>query len=1012
MLAIARPLAACLLLIGCSSSSTNPAASGGSGGGSTDAGQDSPDDDAAGGIGGSGGSSGAGGGAGVGGDAGVECTTACLPQQNATVACLNGKCTITQCTSGWDDCDKVLGNGCEVPTAGDTANCGACGKACASNNGTVACATGKCAVTGCTAGYADCNSSGDDGCETSLQVAASCGGCTTPCASGELCNAGGATPKCVKDCGSLTLCGTTCANTSTDPQNCNGCGAACSGPNATYSCVNAACTVASCAPNFADCDGKAATGCEVDLLASASHCGACNEPCTGAETCVNGQCNPVVALAVGPFSSCSLRYDGQVACWGLNDEGAIGDGTLMLRSLPTPVPGLSAKAITAVQNVAAMCAVTKAGKLLCWGRNQAAEVGDGTQQSPRIVPTAVTSDDAAFAARTFTMVSGFASGACALDNQGEVWCWGYNQFGQAGSGTLNDFVKRATRVPGLTGVIAVSAALSHVCVLVQGGTVRCWGRGTEGQLGDGLSQTSVAPVIVSGLSGVTNLAASQGATCAVAGGGDLYCWGSNLYGAVGNGSLLPAPTPVKSSLTGVQALGMGRLHVLAKTATGSYGWGYNALGQLLKAPTTQETTPVSITALPAQTTALFGGAGSMCAIAAGQAWCWAHDATGQLGVRDLLVMPTAASVSDGTAPLSGLTHVAVGGVHSCVASASVVSCAGESSALKLGQSPPADASAVPLPVSLPSATGGPIRGLALGGQFSCALKGADGSREAWCWGTNGAGQLGTGTTTGAGPAKVVGLTDPSALATGREFGCALVGSTPHCWGRNAQGELGRATTSTYEAPGAVVGVSNAIAIATGDAHACALLSTAEVSCWGHNSIGQLGTGTTGGVSAPAKIPGLTGVTHLGAGPGFTCATVGAAGDVRCWGANDAGQLGNGNTTNQSTPQPTSISGATALALGGGHACALLTGGTVKCWGQNANGQLGDGTRTSSTSGVVVSGLSNATAITAAPVPHFYGQHTCARRSDGSVACWGHNAHGRLMRGESMLIATPTLVNIP
>ena len=196
------------------------------------------------------------------------------------------------------------------------------------------------------------------------------------------------------------------------------------------------------------------------------------------------------------------------------------------------IPGMARLARTAylALNVAAMCAVTKAGKLLCWGRNQAAEVGDGTQQSPRIVPTAVTSDDAAFAARTFTMVSGFASGACALDNQGEVWCWGYNQFGQAGSGTLNDFVKRATRVPGLTGVIAVSAALSHVCVLVQGGPVRCWGRGTEGQLGDGLSQTSVAPVIVSGLSGVTNLAASQGATCAVAGGGGLLLRGSKPCG--------------------------------------------------------------------------------------------------------------------------------------------------------------------------------------------------------------------------------------------------------------------------------------------------------------------------------------------------------------------------------------------------------------------------------------------------------------------------------------------------
>lgn len=1005
-----------LLLVGCSSETTNPGSGTGGGGGdaSSDTSADAPPDagdDAADAGGDAEADTGSDAPAEAQSDSGVPCVTSCPPEPNATVACVNGVCTITQCASGWSDCDKVLDNGCEVLTSSDTGNCGACGKVCSPDNGTVACSNGACLVVGCSGSYADCNASGDDGCETSLQVPASCGKCTTKCAAGELCDATGSTPVCVKDCGTQTLCGATCTNTQSDPQNCGACGIACSGANATYSCSAGSCVIASCAAGHQSCDGNPQTGCETNLLTSSAHCGACQQACSG--TCVGGLCNPVVSMAVGPFHACALRHDGQVSCWGLNDEGGIGDGTLFLRPAPTPVPGISAKSITAVQNVAATCAVTTAGKLYCWGRNQGGEVGDGTQASPRPSPTVVVSNDAAFATRVFTMVSGFSNGACALDDQGEVWCWGYSQFGQVGSGAANDVIPRATRVPGLSGVISVAAAPLHVCALIQGGTVRCWGRGTGGELGDGLSQSSISPVSVSGLSGVTSLVAGQGATCAIVTAGDLYCWGTNASGAVGNGSTSPAPLPVKSSLSGVQSIGMGRSHVLARTASGFYGWGNNQVGQLLTAtPSSFEMSPVAISALPAQATALFGGAGSMCVLSGGGAACWAHDLTGQLGTRNLIVKTTPAVVSNGTSALTGLTHIAAAGFHTCVASAAQVRCGGDASLFKLGQTVVEEGSAVPLPISLPSSPSGPVRGLDAGGHTTCVLKGDDGSREVWCWGANGAGQLGTGATAGNGPAKATGLTDPSALAVGRDFGCALVGSTPHCWGRNANGELGRGTTSTFEAPGPVVGVSTAVALTAGDIHACALLGDGTVTCWGNNGSGQLGTGSTGGATAPTAVSGLTGVTQVRAGPRFTCAIAGAAGDVRCWGANDAGQLGNGNFAAQSLPQAPAVSGASALALGGGHTCAVVAGGAVKCWGRNDNGQLGDGTRISSTAPVTVSGLSGAVELAAGPDPHPYAQHTCARLTNGTAVCWGHNAHGRLLRGESMIVATPSAVAVP
>lgn len=938
---------------------------------------------------------------------GGECSVSCPQRPNATVDCVNGTCVITSCDVGWDDCNDVLLDGCEVFVAGDTSNCGVCAKVCAGNNGTVACTSGTCLVSTCTSGYADCNSTGDDGCETSLQVPATCGSCNDACASGQLCDASGPTPVCALDCGSQTLCGATCANTQTDAQHCGGCGNACTGPNASHACDSGQCAIASCASGFLSCDGSASTGCETNVLTSSAHCGACGQSCSG--TCVGGACNPVVSLSMGPYNACALRHDGQVLCWGLNDEGGIGDGTRLSRAAPTPVPGVTAKSVGVAENVVAACAVDTTGKLWCWGRNRGGAVGDGTLLSPRVSPTAVTSNDPQFATRVFEVVDGFAEGFCALDDQGDVWCWGYSQLGTAGSGVVGEIIPRATRVSGVAGAIALSAAPLHVCALIQGGTVRCWGRGTNGELGDGQSQTSVSPVTVSGLSGIQKIAAGESASCAIDGVGDLYCWGRNSSGAVGDGTTTVRPTPVKSSLTAVQQVGMGRHHVLARTASGAFGWGNNTLGQLLTAtPSAQEPTPLAVTGLPAGATDFYGGSGSMCVLHGGAASCWGHDWSGQLGVRDVLVKTLPFPIG-GATPLGGLGHIALGGNHSCVALAQEVRCGGLSINGQLVQSVVGDATAVPLAMPLPTS---PVRSLTGGTRFSCAVIGADGSREAWCWGLNAAFSLGT-TAAGSGPHKVMNLTDPSVVVAGGEFACALVAGVPHCWGANGLGQLGiGATTPSTSLPGPVSGVTDAVAVTAGELHACVLHAGGTVSCWGANGNGQLGIGATGTQTAPVLLSTLTGVKQIAAGGRFTCAIVGASDEVRCWGGNDSGQLGNGNTTNQGFPQPAVLGGAVALSGGGQHTCAVLADGTVRCWGDNGSGQLGNGTRTSSLTPVTVTGLSDATTVSTYRVPIPYGHSTCARRQNGTAVCWGMNSYGRLLGGESILVPTSSPVAFP
>ena len=192
-------------------------------------------------------------------------------------------------------------------------------------------------------------------------------------------------------------------------------------------------------------------------------------------------------------------------------------------------------------------------------------------------------------------------------------------------------------------------------------------------------------------------------------------------------------------------------------------------------------------------------------------------------------------------------------------------------------------------------------------------------------------------------------------------------------------------------------------VAAGVEHTCALLSSGAMKCWGSNNYGQLGLGNTDDVNIPTDLPVFEGgarATAISAGADHTCALF-DNGAVKCWGSNKYGQLGLGNTTNANKPMllPVPVDGAraTAISAGARHTCALFENGAVKCWGYNAIGQLGLGNTINVNLQTVDLDLGSGVKVTAIRAGGF---HTCALFDNGAVKCWGFNKYGQLGLGDT------------
>ena len=265
---------------------------------------------------------------------------------------------------------------------------------------------------------------------------------------------------------------------------------------------------------------------------------------------------------------------------------------------------------------------------------------------------------------------------------------------------------------------------------------------------------------------------------------------------------------------------------------------------------------------------------------------------------------------------------------------------------------------------------------------------------------------------------VEGTTKPDlAQMTGTVFSAALPAGSPLAWGDNYWGQLGDGTTLSNDVPELVSpsvppGVS-VTAVSAGYSHSLALLSNGTVMAWGANNVGELGDGNNSDSSVPVTVSGLSEVAAVAAGGAYSLALL-KNGTVMAWGWNYYGELGDGSTTNSDLPVPVSLSlpagvKVTAISAGYDHSLALLSNGTVMAWGQNQYGELGDGSSSGpqtcnlsacSKVPVAVSLPSEATAVAAGGEGAAGGEHSLAVLGDGNVMAWGSNQYGQLGDGNN------------
>jgi len=347
---------------------------------------------------------------------------------------------------------------------------------------------------------------------------------------------------------------------------------------------------------------------------------------------------------------------------------------------------------------------------------------------------------------------------------------------------------------------------------------------------------------------------SNGFTCGITPAGAAWCWGNNAYGQLGinNKLQMKVPARVVNMESGVTQISAGFQHVCAVKGGEAFCWGRNYKGQLGDGTQTDRSTPVKVTNIDSTIIQVSAGqAGTnahSCAVSDnGKAWCWGDNYFGQLGLGHNLARTVPMLVSNLVNP----TRIAAGAMHTCAIDSGAVKCWGNNTSFGLlGNNSALD---VHYPVSSSGLDTGVVD-IHAGAQHTCALNNGG---AVYCWGSDSYGQIGDDATLAAKrvPTLVSGLeSGVQSISAGLHMSCAIKGGELFCWGRNGSGTIGDGTTSTSKPVPTKASFNEAVTdITIGAVHACAMTSAGKNYCWGSNNNGQFGQATPVSSTSPVEV---------------------------------------------------------------------------------------------------------------------------------------------------------------
>ncbi|WP_395737483.1 cadherin-like beta sandwich domain-containing protein [Prosthecobacter sp.] len=797
----------------------------------------------------------------------------------------------------------------------------------------------------------------------------------------------------------------------------------------------------------------------------------------------------ILAVSAGQAHSLAVCADGTVAAWGSNANGQLGDGTTSSSTTPVAVVmsgALLGKKIIAVaagaQHSLALCSD---GTLAAWGDGSFGQIGDnGVLDRPTPVLVNMVG---ALSGRRVVAISASASHSVALCSDGTVFCWGDNTNGELGNGGNTRSLQPAavTTSGALLGrsVVAVACGQNHTLALLADGAVAAWGANASKQLGNSSTTASNVPVLVDA-SGVLNgrrvakIAAGGNSGLVLCSDGFLAAWGLNDRGQLGvnsaSGSFgTPQAVVMTGALSGktVSRIQAGYRSSSVVCRDGSMAaWGAGTFGQLGNNTTNDSLVPVTVDstilggvdfyvnaaagAAASHELVLIGVATNAPMIQVELAGAVLVDGSGTQSYGSTLVgttktktftirntgtqvlnslsaafTGTAANKAHYSVPASPAASLQPGDATTCTVSFTPTSTGNKPVTLNISNNLSGSLNPFDIPLSgsgsnsLTFTYNAQTDVVATGSAFTATGKTL--TLLLNCAPSVGAGLMvvnntGTGFINGVfgnvAQGQAVSLTYSNVTynfvanyygGDGNDLVLQWAGTRLLAWGANSTGTLGNNSTSQANTPVAVSmsGVLNGktvVALACAERHTLALCADNTLAAWGANNAGQLGTGNTTPSTTPVLVntsgilSGKT-IVAIAAGYEFSLALC-SDGTVAAWGMNGSGQLGDGSFATRLSPVAVSTAGVlngrtvTLISAGLDFVVARCSDGTLAAWGGNDNGQLGDGTSNGSNVpvSVVTSGVLAGRTVSALTAGSYYVLALC---TDGRIAAWGDNGYG-------------------